>query len=92
MRWVQALVDKHVAHQVLAAADEFGKLPLHHAAEANPHVGSVQLLIDCNEAALGEKCDLEMLPIHWAWCVRLLVSSADSAQARAHSLLHLSLQ
>lgn len=78
------LLGKYEEHQPLTAKDEFGKLPLHHAAEANPHVGSVKLLIDRNNAALSEKCDLEMLPIHWAWCVRFfrafcLLSTAASS-------------
>ena len=80
------LLGKYEEHQLLTTADECGKLPLHHAAEANPHVDSVELLIDRNNATLNEKCDLEMLPIHWAWCVRFLVAFACSARPQAHAL------
>ena len=80
------LLDKYEEHQPLTAADEYGKLPLLYAAEANPHYDSVKLLIDRNNATLNEKCDLEMLPIHWAWCVQFLNSSADSGRPQAHLL------
>lgn len=91
------LLRKHAEHEPLGAADDHGKTALHHAAEANPHVGSVKLLIERSAPdALSVKCDLEMLPIHWACklntsmrVIELLVDQGGAEALNARDIMHM---
>ena len=53
---------------LLFTADADGKTLIHHAAEGNPYRDSLDLLVSRagGARALEAKCELDMLPIHWA--------------------------
>ena len=93
---LEALLAEHGSSSLLTA-DAEGKTAVHHAAECSPHRDSVDLLISCSggASALEAKCELDMLPIHWACkrnpsigVIQLLIELGGDDTLQARDIMH----